>query len=867
MCGRNGLAVVLPMVLMSASLQGAEVSGSSLRVTLDEAAKGTVTHLVTADGYDFAAAKAQEPLFTLKLTRADAFTNSVTVTAAAAAACRAEPTADGVRLVYGEIGAAVEKVVCTVRAVPGDVKLRWRIAVTPKAGWMLEETHYPRLLLKPSVGEDPAKSAIVGGEAKGGVTRNPAAKAKGQTAFFGRQPGNLVAQFVSFYDDRNLFYFGSEDGLGGTKALAVERTKDGLVFNARRWGWEADGKDFGYDFVTAALSGTEAKPCSWYDAADLYKTWAVRQRWCKAPLRDRDDLPAWLRDAPVMVRFYRENFGAPELIHDWLHKYWLKEFPKMPLVAAMWGFEHRGTWVSDYFPCHPSDEAFKGIVADLRANGAHAFPWPSGYHWTLMYGLRDDGTFEYDDRAHFKAVAEPHAIWKRDGSPYDRFPSWLKGGHTSCMCGGDPWARAWWNRDVCLALARRGCEAIQADQIVGGAFPECWATNHPHAPGQGPWKVEAFREQLRTMRLTMQEAVKDAVVCFEEPCEVFNDLIGLQDYRDCNIRGEWASVFNYLYHEYVPCFQSCLYSRTPRHWYAHMAVDGQIPLFGNPRGIDTEPDALAMVNGDFERVASSGKSFTCWEDGAGAHGVDAEVKHGGRYSLRFETPAITNVRQIARNVAAGLDHLKPGRTYRLSAWLKTEKLGAATQVHYGLYRPGFARCVRHATMGFPKPEEGWVRRESTFVMPDEDSLTLRFMINCGKGENRVWIDDVRFEEVSADGAKPVRFSNRGWYHRFMLAWVKMYHGEGRDWLAHGRQVRPPRIDCERLVVEEQLRKGGKVKVTRPAVHHAAYESLDGRKALFFANATDRPQTAKYELSDGSQRTVTVAPDEIVKVER
>ena len=170
-------------------------------------------------------------------------------------------------------------------------------------------------------------------------------------------------------------------------------------------------------------------------------------------------------------------------------------------------------------------------------------------------------------------------------------------------------------------------------------------------------------------------------------------------------------------------------------------------------------------------------------------------------------------------------------------------------------------------MGFPKPEEGWVRRESTFVMPDEDSLTLRFMINCGKGENRVWIDDVRFEEVSADGAKPVRFSNRGWYHRFMLAWVKMYHGEGRDWLAHGRQVRPPRIDCERLVVEEQLRKGGKVKVTRPAVHHAAYESLDGRKALFFANATDRPQTAKYELPDGSQRTVTVAPDEIVKVER
>ena len=160
---------------------------------------------------------------------------------------------------------------------------------------------------------------------------------------------------------------------------------------------------------------------------------------------------------------------------------------------------------------------------------------------------------------------------------------------------------------------------------------------------------------------------------------------------------------------------------------------------------------------------------------------------------------------------------------------------------------------------------GWIAQNFTFTSGPKtnDGCTSYLSIDIRQATGTVWIDDVRFEEVSADGAKPVRFSNRGWYHRFMLAWVKMYHGEGRDWLAHGRQVRPPRIDC----VEEQLRKGGKVKVTRPAVHHAAYESLDGRKALFFANATDRPQTAKYELPDGSQRTVTVAPDEIVKVER
>ena len=706
--GRNGLAMNARAAVLAASVcvagvaSAVEVKSASLGVTLDEASNGAVSRVVAADGFDFAAAGAREALFLLKMTRADAYTNSVEASSAEAKGCTVEKTADGVRLVYGEIGLAVEKVVCTVRAAHGDVRLRWRIAVTPKPGWMLEETHYPRMTVVPTLGTDPSRTAVVGGGTTGGVVRNPAGYAKGKTVFFARQPGSLAAQFVSLYDDSRLFFFGAEDGRGGTKALAVRRRKDGLLFSACRTGWDSDGKDFGYDFVVAALSGTAARPCSWHDAADLYKTWAVKQRWCRTPLKFRDDLPRWIREAPAMVRFYRQNFDRPEGIREWFHGYWLKTFPKIPLVAAMWGFEHGGTWVSDYFPCHPSDEAFKSIVADLRANGGHAFPWPSGYHWTLMYDKRPDGSFAYDSRERFNAVAAPHAVWKRDGQIYNRIPSWLKGGHAAAMCGGDPWARNWFNREVALEFAKRGCEAVQADQIVGGAFPECWATNHPHAPGQGPWKVEVFREQLKTMRETMREAVPDAVVCYEEPCEVYNDLIGLQDYRDCNVKGEWASVFNYLYHEYVPCFQSCIYSRDRRHWYAHMAVDGQIPLFAAPSGKDAAVTADAVAAND-------------------------------------------------------------------------------------------------------------------------------------------------------------------WYRRFMLNWVKTYHGEGRDWLAHGRQVRPPRITCAEVTVEEAIKGGGKVKVTRPAVHHAAYVSLDGRKALVFANATAKAQTVRYEWADGTSASRTIAPDEIVLV--
>ena len=856
--------VVLGMCVAVAGLASAvEVKSTSLAVTLDERAKGAVSRIASRGGYDFSASVKGGSLFTLWLVREDNRLETASVHSHEAKSFAVESVADGARLVYGGFAKAVDKVVCTVASGPDDDKVRWRIAVTPKAGWKLTETYYPSFAVAAELGSSGADDVIVGGTAKGGLIRNPAALPKNKNVFWGRQPGNLVCQFLAFYDDARLLYFAAEDGRGGTKDLCVTRTDEGLKFSWRRFGWDSDGRDFGYDFVLAAREGTAAQPCVWQDAADLYRRWAVKQRWCTAPLRERADLPAWMKDAPAMVRFYRQHFEDPDSVRRWMDGYWKKEYPEMPLVVAMWGWEHRATWCSDYFPCCPSDEAFTALVRDIRQAGGHAFPWPSGYHWTLMQGQQPDGSFAYDDRARFNRIAAPHAVWNRDGKIYDRLPGWLAGGHVACMCPGDPWSMNWWNRDVSLELAKRGCELVQADQVVGGAFPECWATNHPHAPGQGPWKAEVFREQLRTMRETMRTVEKDAVVCFEEPDELFNDLIGIQDYRDCEVLTEWASVFNYVYHEYVPCFQSDLFNRGNRQWLAHCAVDGQIPFFGWPTEEEAAGGGPAMSNGDFERLSADGKSFPGWENPA-CHHVERETVHGGGVALRMETANITNHQQIARNITLDTGDFRPGRTYRLSMWMKSEKKGRYADACYGLYTPGFKASRANGNMQFPKPEEGWVRRESTFVMPDEANLTLRFMINVGQGENRVWVDDVKLEEIGAGGAaKDAVLSGRGAYHRFMSAWVRLYHGEGRDWLAHGRQVRPPRVWCGTTEYEDHAISGSaKAMVGRPNVHSAAYESLDGRRALVFANATAKPQAVTYEAAAGELRTLKLDPDDL-----
>lgn len=841
-----------------------EVASRTLSVTLDEAGRGAVSRLVTARGADLGAVRGTAPLFDLKFTRTDDFAKSVSASSQKATAFRVERIADGVRLVYGGLCEACGEVVCTVRG--GGEYVRWGISADVKPGWALEETTYPKIRLTSCLGTSPEDDVFVKGSAKGGLVRNPGAKGRGWWAF-DKQPGPLVAQFAALYDDRAGFYYAAEDAAGHVKYLGAAAHDGDICFMTRRLGFDSGMVVQQYDVVTGGFEGTPANPCTWHDAADLYKAWAERQTWCRTPFRDRADVPAWMRDAPAMVRFHREWLKNPQSIRDWMANYWLREYPAAPLVMAYWGWEKHDTWVTpDYFPVVPDDATFARLVGDLRKMGGHAFPWPSGYHWTLMYKKLPDGSFEWDDRARFDRIGNPHAVFDRNGTRYDREPGWLQGGHTACMCGGDPWTIDWWNNDICLPLAKLGCEMIQIDQVVGGAFPPCWAKSHPHTPGEGRWKTDVFRRQLETMRETMRTVQPDSIVCFEEPNEHFNHLVGIQDYRDCESGAdEWASVFNYLYHEYLPCFQSNP-RRGNRIWQAHAAADGQMP-FLTPTFRDGQSDkSPALVNGDFEKPKAGDAGFLGWDRLDGYNGevwngrmfVDRSVRHGGAASVRLEVkPGETSV-QVSQNVpVSDTAFLGAGRRFRLSAWLKTGHSAPENAVRFcflgGQGGPG-------GMLPFPKPEEGWKNVSATFSIPPGAEL-LRIMMHLN-GDATAWVDGMKLEEVCADGsAQEVCLSGRGAYDAFMRRWVELYHGEGRDWLAFGKMVKPPRIVCGDQPYTMSFYGGRRQEGRKPNVFCAAYKSADGRERIAVVNATGAEQPVTM-FRDGRRWTLTLAPDEI-----
>ena len=570
------------------------VSSSSLEVSFDTARRGAVTSVRTIDaagvrGEEFAVPAAPCPLVSVECFRTEAVTERKTVHSGMAKGFEAGVRGETTALGWKDVGDCVETIRVKAVARADDVHIRWTVSVMPKPGWSLDVIDCPCIRLTKSLRGRPEDERLVFGRVKGGVIRNPGAEKR--EYWYHGQPGEWAAQFSVLYDDREGFYFGSEDTQAVKKHAAVYNRTAGLDFVHRRHFAREERYDSSYEVVTSGLVSDGPDALGWQDAADRYRAWAERQSWCRAKLRERTDLPDWIRQGAAFVRFvWNSERQGEAFARAWTENF-RKEFPGVPLAAAIWGWEKNGMWVApEYFPPRGGEERFRAFTAFLRERGAHPFAWPSGYAWTRTYSRQPDGSFRYDSRELYDRVARPHTCQHLNGERVIWKRWWLGEGENAYLCGLDEWVRNWFNNDVCLPLAKYGCDMIQVDQVVAGSAYACFDKTHGHGPGAYAEWGQGLRRQLTTLTDTLRRIEPQAFVGVEEPNESYLDLVGIQDYRDCEAEeAEWADVFNYLYHEYVPTFQSNLFRNDL--WYAHCAVNGQMPGFTFAKEGDVGPDA------------------------------------------------------------------------------------------------------------------------------------------------------------------------------------------------------------------------------------------------------------------------------------
>jgi len=897
-----GFAIVALLAVPMADAGDFTIRSCSLSATLSEGKKGAVVSLVNADGYEFMAEPTE--LFGVALTDASNFTNRLVVSSAEAGSVAFNGDEKKLEAVFTGFPAGLEQV--TVR-MTGDDRLRWRIDVKTREGWVLEEAMCPRVVLK-AVWDGDRDERITTGHSNAGCYR-PLDELRKNGFLTAERPGRMSMQYAGAFNRRHGFYTAAEDPENESKYLRIVPLRRGTSTNYAetvkgiRWEWswrcwEPKGAAQPYDVVMRGLIGSSKSPLDWRDIADIYREWVMPQKWCAEPIAHRPDLPEWMKSGPAKTFFKRCWIADPDEIRRWMNEYYRPAFGDLPLVVSFWGWEHQDLWVGPgYFPAFPSDEAFKSLTADLKRMNAHTFLWPSGFRWLTLFDRKGDGTFDYDDTARWNAEAHPHAVLERDGREHEKDKAvWWRGGTNKQLCGADPWSVDWFV-DNAKKMVELGAESIQVDQQGGGYLNPCYAANHGHAPGEGVWKVRAFTKFLERLRDELKPLSPDLVLGMEAPGDCYNRFWGIQDHRDCESfhAAEWASTFNWLYHEYVPTFQSNMFMRRfDRPVVAHCAVDGQLPFPVPSRG-DYAKGESVIWNSGFEKTAPNGE-FAGWERLRGCYRneeqstkdyysmsvlwtgrayPDRSEAKDGKQSVRLETLNAEDVVCLSQDIFTDDAAFVPGKTYRLSAWVKTEVSDQPERnyMEVQVFDEGQRIHVGMPRTVFPKDGEGWKRISADFVWPEKAHMFRPLFFAGGKAVVRV--DGVMLERVEEGGStSPVVWTGKSSHRLFVEKWVRLYHGEGRRFLAHGRQIRGPEVICKtfhykadchvNLIYNGHPNSGGADDEAMPVVASQAFQSEDGAKALFLANATAVPQRVTYRWL-GQETSLEIAPDDLMMI--
>ena len=162
-----------------------------------------------------------------------------------------------------------------------------------------------------------------------------------------------------------------------------------------------------------------------------------------------------------------------------------------------------------------------------------------------------------------------------------------------------------------------------------------------------------------------------------------------------------------------------------------------------PRALFQPDNPLRLVNADFEE--SNGNHFKGWgfqDDEGVTTFADHDVAHGGKTSLRMEN--------IGRNQNRHCRLMQPvklqaHRQYRLSFWVKTEKLAPA-DAEVKVLAPGAGRAISFETFHVEGTQD-WKRYNLVFNSLEYHEGLL-YLGSWSGNQGKLWWDDLQIEEIA-----------------------------------------------------------------------------------------------------------------------
>ncbi len=486
-----------------------------------------------------------------RLTQADAQSSSASVSKDGSEATFA----------YRRVGGLEVNATVSVKISQSANDSTWHIeATSADPSVALQSVRFPFFTGYTGLGESHEDDVFVAPVLYGELYQNPcaAARAAGTIPTPGYfYPGGLGMQFTALYDAKGGFYMACEDPKANIKALLLEvpgRAKDRVTLSYGHFFPEEESQRFANDFPIrlAAFDG------DWYDAADIYRTWAAKQKWCERKLEEREGYPEWYKE-PIPVFDYRNYPRRPEYEFVPPHECELftREFigeTRHPYVLFPPGWEKFGPWAGpEFFPPRGGEDSLAKMAANLHERGNYFMHM---FCCSIWVHPRDQETELY-----LKEGA-PNRLFMKNGEEYnfDKNLGFL--GKTHRMCAGTEG----WQATVEKATeecVRRGMDLYQLDLFPISNPVPCYGEGHPHPMGWGRWFGEGWQKLCSRARAAGLKIKPDTIFSAEEMCEIyipyFDTCLTREERRGKAIYDEEAvqtqtgkaPVFQYVYHDYI----------------------------------------------------------------------------------------------------------------------------------------------------------------------------------------------------------------------------------------------------------------------------------------------------------------------------
>jgi len=269
--------------------------------------------------------------------------------------------------------------------------------------------------------------------------------------------------------------------------------------------------------VLRGVSAQQGRPL-YYEAALLYRAWALAWApWAQTALAAQK-LPKWFRETSVWINthwqchdVFNVTGGDPDFVVSTssevaellgqetlgLHYYEWQQGPDA-------GEENRYKFDTHYPDYFPTRAGFTDAVESLRAKGVVVVPYING----RIFDVRSD-SFKQDDGAHYCSKSTDERLVREPGDmvaglevAYETY------GSRAVFCVASP-ATTYWQDKIAGAVAQlmeatasggSGVQGVYIDQV--GASPPvlCWDSTHGHHLGGGRYWKAGYSAMLRKAR-------------------------------------------------------------------------------------------------------------------------------------------------------------------------------------------------------------------------------------------------------------------------------------------------------------------------------------------------------------------------------